>query len=485
MGCLIKWKEFSKVDFICPKCGTIQPEILNINVDNKNIEFHCMKCAENEYNSKNFEHKSEKNKELYFFKHSQNLGINYHWFEEDKNEKMKIKENILLRIFLEDKRLKECKEIIEKKNEQLKKLIKLNEKIKDNSEKYQNNYFYLKSLKNICNSFEREKIRDSNDLKFLFAGLNDEIEVSKKAINKLKREKNIENEIEREEESLFLGNKKLNYDNIIHISQIKFNQLKELDLSENEIENIEPLCDAKLPFLEYLNLSNNKIEKIETLGQIFFKNLKYLFIQNNQIENIDVFIEPEFPTLEILRLENNRIVENSQSFKKLLVLYNQDKNILISKIEKIYEIRKILNINNESNNEKIIEVEGRLEGDLILKYILIIVSSNNKIRKLKLSGNKIEDPSILNRIQFKFLEELDLSVNNIKNLNFLKKMKAENLKKLYLNNNKINNFYLLSNIKTYFGYLEFLTIKDNNCKPDEPRYNLLLDYLESKGIKSE
>ena len=475
MGCLIKWKEFSKVDIKCPKCNTIQPEILNINVDNKKIEFYCMKCAENEYNSKYFDHKVENNKEYYYFKHSQNIGNNNHWLEEDKNEIKKIKENVLLNIF-KDKKLKEYKEIIEKKNEQLKKIIKLNKKIEDNSQKYGDNYLYLKSLKNICKSFEREKTRDSNDLKFLFTALNDEIEISNKAIEKLLKEKDIP--IEREEESLFLGSKKLNNEIIIYISQIKFNQLKELDLSENEIESIEPLSNAKLPFLEYLNLSNNKIKKIEPFEQIFFKNLKYLFIQNNQIENIDVLLDTEFPTLEILRLENNNIDINSKSFIKLNIIYNQ-KKILISNPKKIDEIRNKFNV----NDEKTIEVTGTEEGDLILKYILIIVSSNNKIRKLNLSGNKIEDPSILNRIQFDFLEELDLSFNNIKNLHFLKKLKAKNLIKLYLNNNKVNNLSLLSNIKTYFENLQFLTFNDNNCDPKDLRYKNLSDYLDSKDLK--
>jgi len=478
MGCLIKWKEFSEVDFICPKCGTIQPEISNINVDNKKIEFHCMKCSENEYNSKNFEHKFENNKEFYYFKHSQNNGNNNHWLEEDKKKIKKIKENCQLNAFLEDRRLKECKEIIEKKNEELKKIIKLNEKIQENSEKYQNNYFYLKSLKNICISFKKEKERNSNDLKFLFASLKDEIKISKKAIDELMKEKKIKKKIEREEESLFLGNTKLNDGNIIHISQIKFNQLKELDLSENDIESIEPLCDAKLPFLEFLNLSNNKIKNIEPFGQIIFKKLKYLFIQNNQIEKIDVLIVPEFPTLEILRLDNNRIEENSSSFRELLVLYNQPKNILIKNTAEVDKIRSNFSINNEET----IEVGGTEKGDLILKYLLIIVSSNNKIRKLNLSGKKIENPSILNRIQFNFLEELDLSVNNIKNLNFLKKMKAKYLKRLYLNNNKINNLSLLYNIKRYFGHLEILTFNNNNCQPDDPRYNNLFEYLDSSNL---
>ena len=280
--------------------------------------------------------------------------------------------------------------------------------------------------------------------------------------------------MKRQEESLFLSELKLNDENIKYLSLIKFNQLKEIDLSENEIIDIEPLCNMNLPFLEFLNLSYNKIKNIEPLGEIYLNNLKYLFIQNNIIQNIDVLLDPEFPTLEILRLENNKIFEDSQSFRKLLVLYNNYKNILISNTAQIDGIRNKLNI----NNEKTIEVGGTAEGDLILKYILIIISSNNKIRKLNLSGNKIEDPSTLNRIIFHFLEELDLSFNNIKNMKFLKGMKAKDLKRLYLDNNYINDLSPLYNIRKYFPHLEVITLENNNFYPDESEY----EYLPS-GIK--
>ena len=77
-----------------------------------------------------------------------------------------------------------------------------------------------------------------------------------------------------------------------------------------------------------------------------------------------------------------------------------------------------------------IEVEGTEEGDSILKNIFIIISQKswNTIIKLNLRGNKIEDPSIINKIQFNFLKELDLSSNNIKNLNFLKRSEVERIK---------------------------------------------------------
>ena len=52
-------------------------------------------------------------------------------------------------------------------------------------------------------------------------------------------------------------------------------------------------------------------------------------------------------------------------------------------------------------------------------------------------------------------------------------MKAKNLKNLFLDNNKINNISLLYNIKKIFAYLECLTFNDNNCRPEDSRYQNL------------
>lgn len=48
------------------------------------------------------------------------------------------------------------KEIIKKKNKELLKIIGINEAILNSFDKHKNNYFYLKSLKNVSKSFERE-----------------------------------------------------------------------------------------------------------------------------------------------------------------------------------------------------------------------------------------------------------------------------------------------------------------------------------------
>ena len=120
--------------------------------------------------------------------------------------------------------------------------------------------------------------------------------------------------IERQEENLILNKKNLYDINIMYLSQIKFNKLKEIDLSNNGIINIELLCNMNLPFLEFLNLSYNRIRNIEPLSEIISKNLKYLFIQNNEIVDIQVFCYYIF-IFDILRLENNNIGERNYLLK--------------------------------------------------------------------------------------------------------------------------------------------------------------------------
>ena len=479
-----------KDEFLCPNCGKLVTEISNMNVDNKKIEFQCLICGEIEYKSEFFYNEVNlKDKTIYYyFKLKNEYEKNKYWFKENRNnnERSKDKKSYLKEV-LSNRELKKYKKIIKQKNKQLNNIIKFNEIIMNTFKKYQNNYFYVKSFNNICKSLQKEKLRDSKDLKFLFTALNNEIEISDKAIDKLLKEKNVK--IERQEENLILSNKKLNYENIKCISLIKFNQLKELDLSENEIVSIDLICNMSLPFLEFLNLSYNKIENIEPLGEINSRKLKYLFIQNNQIKNINFLNNYNFPKLKILRLENNYIKENDL-FREIVHNYRKENKIIVTKT-KIDEIKNLYNIEYNKNTEKI-ELEGveeleekekmeeDEEGELILKNLFIIISqkNENRIRTLKLTKNKIKNPSILNRIQFNFLEELDLSSNKITNLKFLKGMKAKSLKRLYLNNNYINGLSLLYNIKEYFPCLEYINLDNNNLNPEESNYEYLTSYFK-------
>lgn len=486
--------------FACPECGIINPEISKINVDNKKIEFYCKKCAEKEYKAEFFEREDKGETINYYLEPKGNENVDHKfWFKEYKmnNEvESSIVKSLLKKIFRNE--LEKNKNIINKKNEQLQRIIEFNKIVKNTCQKYQNNYLHLKSLKNIYLSLQKEIIRDSNDLKFLLSAFNNEIKFSEKAIEVL--EKKTEIKIKREEESLFLRKKKINDTNIMSLSLIKFNQLKELDLSENEITNIEPISKMSLPFLEFLNLSYNNIKDIKSLGEINSRKLKYLFIQNNQIENIQFVKDWDFPKLRILRLENNNNIQEITD-PEILNIANKKKLIIVTN-NKINEIKRLYNIEYDENKDKIEleqkdEVKGEEkkevldkteedeEDELILMNLFIIISqkNENKISKLSLQKYKIKNPSILNRIQFNSLEELNLSINNIKDLHYLKGMKAENLKRLYLDNNNINDLSLLYKIKDLFPDLEEISLKNNNFNLDEAQRKELVKYLNSKDIK--
>ena len=487
MGCFNNKNRlgFPKIEFLCPECGKLPPEILNINADNKVVGFKCKICAEKEYNSRFFSKIEYASDNIINYYCKQRTGNqDKAWFKEYLKQRESLTDNgTFFQNLFSDGDFNKYKEIIRKKNEQLEKIIKFNEILIEESETNQNNYWYLKSLDNICKSLEIEKERELKDLKFLSAVLNNDFEISENGIVTFLNEKDVN--IDRENEYLFLNDKKLNDENIKCIALILFNNLKEIDLSGNEITNIEALCDINLPFLEFLNLSYNKIQDIEPLRERNNKNLKYLFIHNNLIKDITILCDPDFPTLKILTLENNKINIQSEQFQNLFNLYNDNRNILVTNIDTILNKYQNFRYNNKTRE---IKLEGTNEGDSMLNDLFIIITFNKNyiIKELKLKSNKIEKPSILNIIQFNDLETLDLNINHIKSLDFLKGMKAKELKNLYLDDNYINNLSFLYNtekLKELFPRLKLVSLKNNNFDPNESQYkDILTKILNEKGI---
>ena len=527
-------EKIPKDEFLCPNCHQLVPEILSLQVDNKVIDIKCNICdkisnepqsyhknlLQNNYLHKicsNCDRMPKDNKDIFFYcydckkefcekckiehqkmkEHTKIIKINEknnkcleHYDEEiiyfcldcrkyicEKSDSGKHKSHDIKLLKDLENKISKYKEIIQKKNNELLNIIKFNETIMNCYEKRKKNYFYLKSMENIDKALKFEKERNSYDLKFLLNDYNNEMKISEEKIEKIFDDKNIK--IKRQEENLLLNNKQINDENIKLISLIKFNNLKEINLSENEITNIDLLNNINLPFLELLNLSYNKIANIEPLGQINSKKLKYLFIQNNQIEDFQVFFDYDsnFKSLHILRLEENKIDEDSDTFKNLEQKY---KDIVISSsyINKIKKKYKII----YDENVKEIAINDTEESDSILKYLFIIISHKNKnrIKKLNLKNNKIVDPSLLNKIQFNSLKELNLSENNIKNLDFLKGLKAQYLEHLNLDSNYINN---LSPLKDFRNDSPKLTIHLINNNFDENDLNIIDIKEKNKSIE--
>ena len=223
-------------------------------------------------------------------------------------------------------------------NKELNNLIEFNNVILRNEE------YFINSIKNIGKSLEEGNKRDSKDIKFLFSGFSKDIENSNKAIDALKYHKEIL--LDRDLKYINLNSRNLDNQDFKYISQIRFNQLREIDLSENKIINIKPFNKMSLPFLEFLNLSYNEIQIIEPVAKLKSKNLEYIFLQRNKIKDLETFLVSDFPALKILRVEDNNIFEKNEweneKEKEILDIINKkyrEKFIYKSMKEQIREFK--------------------------------------------------------------------------------------------------------------------------------------------------
>ena len=530
-------------EILCCNCGKI-PKILSVHSDNGNIELECKKDGKYEISIDDYFDKLSKNN---FFKkcnhcktkgisnkyyycfickkdycekcknklHSgheyieakeknkiclkHNKTIKYYCFDDEENfceqEKElehkghKIKEIQNFEKFISDYQIKNNLEEI---NEELKKLVDFNVLVLKNIEIFKDNKLYINSIKNMGKSLKEGNKRNSKDTKCLLYDLSKYIENSRNAIEKL-GEKNIS--LHRTDKYIDLNNylynnNKLNDQDFKYISQIRFNQLKEIDISENKITNIEPFNKMSLPFLEFLNLSYNEIQIIEPVTKINSKILQYIFLQKNQIKDIGSFLDSNFENIKIIRIENNINLKNKN--------VEEQKNLeeTLKRINKKYPQRFIYKSIEEQKQEfktnykyeiswdnEVIDLSDFQGGDKMLLELFLIITyvPKNQIKILKLMNNQIKDPSILNRVNFVLLEKLDLSINMITDLKFLLDMKAKNLKYLFLDNNKFSDFSpLLRNIFPKLNNLSLhknmIDFKDNKNK---------LAYIELKNKKDQ
>ena len=330
-------------EILCFKCGDI-PEIIDAHTDNGKIELKCKNCGIYEvlidkyYEelSKNYyfkicpKCKKENNNNFYCFNckkvscescknnnhskhyciqvnrkndHCLNHNKEFKYFCFDCNENLcdnekenehkdhKIEEISNLR-----SSSKNYQDSVEEINSELNNIVEFNDCILKNAEILKNKYNFVKSIINIGKSLEEGNKRNSKYFKFLFRRLGQDIQNSEKPIDALRDTKSIL--LHRNDKYIYLNSRELEDLGLKYISQIRFNQLKEIDISENNITNIEPFNIMSLPFLEFLNLSHNKIQIIEPVAKLKSKNLKYIFLQYNIIEDIKTFLESDFPSLK-------------------------------------------------------------------------------------------------------------------------------------------------------------------------------------------
>lgn len=246
----------------------------------------------------------------------------------------------------------------------------------------------------------------------------------------------------------------------------KFTSLKKLNISDNNLSNIDTIKNTNLKnTIESLNINNNKLDNNQILELECIVNLKELYISGLNFSNNSTNLNflNSIVGLKALDISNNS--------------FNSLENLNVGNLE-------FLNI---SNNE--------IEDISLLK-------NNNKINTLVLNYNKLDDEDVEDLVTIINLKALGIAGNNITKLGNIKNL--TNLEELTISENTCSNFDLkgienLNNLKILFaGYLginnlnniknvdglEILDISGNNIENVEDIIYLNeLEYLDISANK--
>ena len=412
---------------------------------------------------------------------------------------------------IEQSELFDSRDIIMEKCKSLSNTIRAHKKVLNDQEKYPDNYSHNQNVINLAESIMEENngyVLDPNNPNYNITYKIDDIikekiednkEEENGALIELKEKYFINTEKFHEEEELRLRLKGLNDEKKFRwlkdegfelISKIRFKNLIEINLANNQITDLTPLDNMLLPYLEIINFSNNLIENIRPIANIVSNDLSEIYLQKNKIKDLAPFLNSNFPSLEIFRVDDNKDAIENQNFK---IISKKYQNVIFSEVKKWDYFIHTYNSNlkrygttlKDEDYQKLekLELGSNRCGDIIIKDLYPLINYPNKIKNLILDDNKLHDLSLLNRMPLYNLEFLDLSLNLITNIKFLKKFseRCRHLKTLYLNDNKINDISPLISYKDgkqiIFEELEALTLKCNCLELKDKTTKVIFEIL--------
>ena len=245
--------------------------------------------------------------------------------------------------------------------------------------------FFIKLLNTLLITYERHPSNYYNSINIINSArlINDDIEEKNKMIdyelfekmkenNKraLKKIETFENKylnelnaklglkLKGDEISINLDGKNIGSIELKLLSNIEFKNLKEIDLSNNDIIDINPLKDFKTPKLKSLDLSFNKIIKVDPFKEILknIPEIEYLDLSNNLIKNADVFKDKIFEKIIQINLNNNKILQKDlDEIKRILgfhlIIYENSKFTLTYKLDKCFNRIRIFGKKFVENNK--------------------------------------------------------------------------------------------------------------------------------------
>ena len=231
-----------------------------------------------------------------------------------------------------------------------------------------------------------------------------------------------------------------------------FISLKDLDLSNNNIEEIDSLMMGQFPNLKKLNLSHNKIMNIKNMNNdlLKFNRLEELDLSFNNIKKINKI---NIPSLKSIKMTDNPISEGIINFSELsygadeLVLENKNDIFNFNYLKyDLNNAKKIINIiftyviEKDNKNNILEKVNFKMINKFIIKGFenvdFLINDTLDTLIELDLKYNNINDISIFNNVKFNNnLKELYINDNIYfqKGFNTLQKLKNINIKMIYMN----------------------------------------------------
>lgn len=266
--------------------------------------------------------------------------------------------------------------------------------------------------------------------------------------------------------------------------------VKKINLSFNKLSMLRGLENLKNHKLIYLNLTNNRIEDV---SYISLRSIEYFDLSSNRIKMIPLNWLTDNNRLKILNLSNNRITKIDEkslrrskieylnlSFNKLTSLKSfgasSIKNIDIS-----FNRIKSISINFWKNLDKSLQ-KINLSYNRIIKLPKYTTVDLKELAQVDLSGNSIGEYLINNNKKtifnsFQYVQEIILNSCNITVINkkFIKNLKY--LTTLSLFNNNIKNIHNL-HLNSLQNLLNLNLTKNfiNSINPDDLDN---IKYLES------
>ena len=482
--------EFTYYNFRCSNCRQIQNIILKKVKELKDGIFkfcytcrkiYCQECCTktnvhpnfhndccinvNEMNTRCPDHFDEGNYTSYCVEDNENVCEKY---STKKHKGHKIKSFFSIETKLN---------VIKEKNKILKDLIQFNELIMNTYKHHPDNYFHNINVQILAKSIEAENSRDPKELENIFKELELNIRIKNDAIKEFKEK--YQCEINGDENSLILRHKGINDEALKILSKMKLYNLKEIDLSFNNIKNLEYFENFSTGILESLSLNDNKIEEINALEKMDLKNLKLLNLQNNNIKNVKPLNDVNMPVLELLRIEgNNDLNPAMDEMKKVIKKFGKQ---IIYVVKNFQDFSTKYNVKIERATTKL-NLDGNSNGNEVLKDLYLILPEINDLTELRLADCGIDDIFILSKLFLPKVEKIDLSFNKLIKIEALCNLRPNKLRTLYLNNNNISDISPLKRIK-FYGDSGKITLENNNFILESSEVQNIIKDLEKKNIK--